>query len=177
MHTFLPYESFEESAACLDNRRLKTQCKDALECLYLITGMPLYTIKPTLSNSNKATGSASPTPNEKTPNWEHPCRKMWQGYAYYLSSYTITMCMELLDRDFDNPDISLVLEKTLELHSMLNLDEKRIIPPWLDKKVIYDNHKAFLIFKAPNVYSSDWPDISPSSFIYYPAQSVEVTKW
>lgn len=79
MQTFLPYENFEESAKCLDFRRLGKQRVEALQILNVITGK---------SNSNA---------------WKnHPAVKMWEGYSYLLSLYMNTMIDEWERRGYKN---------------------------------------------------------------------------
>lgn len=64
MQTFLPFQSFDESAACLDNKRLQ---KQIVECkqIYLALTLPEYGWK------------------------NHPAVLMWKGYEHALMSYAI----------------------------------------------------------------------------------------
>lgn len=67
MQTFLPYKSFEDSAGCLDYRRLGKQRVETLQLLNTLTG------------KSKGWGS-------------HPCVKMWRGYESSLKRYGIVIC-------------------------------------------------------------------------------------
>ena len=67
MQTFLPYPSFEESANCLDYRRLGKQRVETLQLLRSLTG--------------QSTG------------WKnHPCTKMWKNCEGSLKRYGIVIC-------------------------------------------------------------------------------------
>lgn len=75
MQTFLPYPSFQESAACLDYRRLGKQRVEAWQILQTLTG--------------KSSGWAN-----------HPSVKMWEGYENALCLYGLRMCLEWIKRDY-----------------------------------------------------------------------------
>lgn len=67
MQTFLPFADFEQSAACLDMKRLGNQRKESLQILNA------------LHNLSKG--------------WvNHPATKMWRGYEQALIEYSITIC-------------------------------------------------------------------------------------
>jgi hypothetical protein len=69
MQTFLPYQSFIQSASCLDMRRLGKQRVETKQILIA------------LSNPNYG--------------WHnHPAVKMWKGYESTLAYYGYTMCYE-----------------------------------------------------------------------------------
>jgi hypothetical protein len=75
MQTFLPYSNFEQSAACLDNKRLGCQRKEA------------YQILLALSDSNYG--------------WQnHPCVRQWKGYEDALTAYYGVVCREWINRGF-----------------------------------------------------------------------------
>jgi len=73
MQTFLPYPNFEQSAKCLDNKRLGNQCYR--ECKTLLCGGWKH----------------------------HPASKMWQGYEYALCLYGIALADEMIRRKFGKP--------------------------------------------------------------------------
>jgi hypothetical protein len=74
MQTFLPYENFEDSAKCLDYRRLG---KQRVECLQLLQAL--------------ADGGA----------WaNHPAAKMWQGYETALVKYGLVITLEWKARGY-----------------------------------------------------------------------------
>lgn len=75
MQTFLPYQSFVESAKVLDMRRLGKQRVEGYQIL-------------------RTLGGAS-------SGWKnHPAVKMWAGYEKALAFYTLTMCEEWVRRGF-----------------------------------------------------------------------------
>lgn len=75
MQTFLPYESFEESAACLDRMRLG---KQRVECLQILN-----------------------TLNGESSGWRnHPAVKMWDGYVEALVDYGVVICEEWINRGY-----------------------------------------------------------------------------
>lgn len=69
MQTFLPYKSFEQSAACLDNRRLGKQRVEVLQILKAL--------------------------HDPTYGWQnHPAVKMWRGHEFQLIRYGMKICNE-----------------------------------------------------------------------------------
>jgi hypothetical protein len=77
MQTFLPYPSFESSAASLDYRRLGCQRKEANQILNILEG--------------RSTG------------WQHhPAVKMWRGHTDALIAYRNTIIAEWVRRGYKN---------------------------------------------------------------------------
>jgi hypothetical protein len=74
MQTFLPYEDFEDSAKCLDYRRLGKQRVEVLQLLKALTD---------------GGGWAN-----------HPAAKMWQGYEPALIEYGIDITCEWRARGY-----------------------------------------------------------------------------
>lgn len=79
MQTFLPYPSFEETAAILDYRRLGKQRVEGWQIINIIT-QPDYA------------GSWA----------HHPAVKMWRGYENALKLYVNVMIAEWVRRGFRN---------------------------------------------------------------------------
>lgn len=78
MQTFLPYASFEKSAACLDYRRLGKQRVEAKQLLNAIS--PGY-----------------------DKGWKnHPAARMWRGYSPALSHYMNVCILEWMKRGYKN---------------------------------------------------------------------------
>lgn len=77
MQTFLPYQTFRESAAVLDNKRLGKQRVEAWQILRALTG-------------------------ESTGWVNHPATKMWRGYENYLVKYGAAICREWIYRGFND---------------------------------------------------------------------------
>jgi len=79
LQTFLPYESFQESAKCLDYRRLGKQRVEAYQIIRILT------------NSTKSNA------------WKnHPAVLMWRGYVPYLIKYYDTIVKEWVSRGYKN---------------------------------------------------------------------------
>lgn len=79
MQTFLPYKDFQESAKCLDMRRLGKQRVEAYQILRIIDGT---------------------NPESKWRN--HPAVKMWKGYSDALKLYINAMISEWTHRGYNN---------------------------------------------------------------------------
>jgi len=78
MQTFLPYPNFEESAKCLDYKRLGKERLEAMQILNCLL-------------SNRKAG------------WKnHPAVRMWEGYEEALKSYMNAMIREWLKRGYRN---------------------------------------------------------------------------
>ena len=75
MQTFVPYPSFEQSAACLDYRRLGKQRVETLQILNSLT-------KPGYGWSN------------------HPATKMWVGHEAGLCAYGLAICADWIGRGY-----------------------------------------------------------------------------
>jgi hypothetical protein len=81
MQTFLPYPSFQDSAICLDNKRLGKQRVEAYQILNCLQGLSL--------------------------GWRnHPAVKMWRGYENALSCYGRAICSEWIKRGFNDTLLS-----------------------------------------------------------------------
>lgn len=77
MQTFLPYPDFQQTAKCLDYKRLgkqRVECKQILNALYGYTNA-----------------------------WKnHPATRMWRNYEIALQSYANTMIQEWISRGYNN---------------------------------------------------------------------------
>lgn len=81
MQTFLPYQSFTDSARCLDRQRLG---KQRLECKQILNAL-----------------------RGKTKGWaNHPVTKMWAGYEQALCLYAIAICLEWRMRGYRDSQLS-----------------------------------------------------------------------
>lgn len=130
MQTFLPYASFETSAACLDRQRLGKQRVEA------------YQIMRALVNTSKGWSN-------------HPATIMWRGYELALAEYTTAICDEWTDRGY----VDTVKEKTLILIGLtpLDLDECTFWdhvddPHWLGDPALHASHRSNLLRKMPSHY-------------------------
>ena len=91
MQTFLPYPSFEETAAILDYRRLGKQRVEAFQIHTIIT-QPDY-----------------------RGHWvNHPAVKMWRGYENALKLYVNVMIAEWVRRGYRNTMLSYNIDREVD---------------------------------------------------------------
>lgn len=75
MQTFLPYDSFRDSAACLDRQRLGKQRVEVVQILNALAG--------------------------ESKGWvNHPATRMWRGYEMALVEYGLAVCDEWISRGY-----------------------------------------------------------------------------
>ena len=88
MQTFLPYSDFEQTAKCLDYRRLGKQRVEADQILNIVLG------------------------NNKSNGWvNHPAVKMWRGFSSALIEYRNIIIQEWISRGYNNNMKILSVEK------------------------------------------------------------------
>ena len=91
MQTFLPYPSFEETAAILDYRRLGKQRVEAFQIHTIIT-QPDY-----------------------RGHWvNHPAVRMWRGYENALKLYVNVMIAEWVRRGYRNTMLSYNIDREVD---------------------------------------------------------------
>ena len=84
MQTFLPYDTFEESASVLDYKRLGKQRVEGMQIINAISGVPRKDGKP-------------------YKGWlSHPCSVMWKPYTNALKHYTNIIILEWVKRGYNN---------------------------------------------------------------------------
>jgi hypothetical protein len=89
MQTFLPYKSFNESAQCLDYRRLGKQRIEAKQLLQIL-----------LSETDKK-------------GWRnHPALLMWKGYENSLAYYGMIICEEWIRRGYKDNQLDYFKERS-----------------------------------------------------------------
>lgn len=121
MQTFLPFEDFAKSAKVLDNKRLGKQRVEAWQILNTLTG--------------KSAGWAN-----------HPATKMWQYKEWYLADYGVQICLEWVDRGFNDT----LLERFISARH--NLKYSTATPWWLGFKPLHISHQSNLVRKDPEHY-------------------------
>lgn len=139
MQTFLPYPSFVESAACLDNKRLgkqRVECKQILKALmgeYANTGA-----------------------------WvNHPACKMWIGYEEDLLLYAVIVCNEWRSRGFSDSLLPYFQEKLNEIPEAVK------VPSWLGNKAFHASHRSNLLRKDPVYYGKfGWPEPDDLPYVW-----------
>ncbi|MET8752693.1 MSMEG_6728 family protein [Streptomyces sp. NPDC004667] len=140
MQTFLPYPSFDASAAVLDVRRLGKQRVEAVQVLRGLV-VPGY-------------------------GWRrHPAVRMWAGYEEALVRYGLEICgtwtaegradtcAVILARDFAawQPGGALRTQERLAADGDL--------PPWLGAPEFHRSHQSALVRKDPAFYRERFPGV------------------
>lgn len=127
MQTFLPYESFEDSAAVLDQKRLGKQRVETLQIMKtLLTG----------------TGWVN-----------HPAVKMWAGYERALLEYQDAVCFEWAHHRGFQDTCWVKTEELYYTHIPMYAPTELVIPPWLGNDEFHMSHQSNLIRKDPEFYS------------------------
>jgi hypothetical protein len=125
MQTFLPYDSFTESAKCLDYRRLGKQRVEAYQILRVLTG--------------------------ESKGWiNHPAVKMWRGHEGALARYGLIMCQEWIARGYKDTcteKIDSILNKV-----SYETEERFNNPSWFSGP-IHASHRSNLLRKNKQFYS------------------------
>lgn len=129
MQTFLPYRSFSDSAAVLDQLRLSNQIKECKQIYDALT-VPGY-------------------------GWQHhPALRMWRGHEFELLLYGYAMYKEWKRRKpqpFTSTHKSGELIATL-LDTMIPF-RNASNPQWLGNAEFHASHRAALLYKLPAYYS------------------------
>ena len=95
MQTFLPYESYEQSAKVLDDKRLGKQRSECVIILKTLLGV--YS-------------------KESRRGWpHHPATKMWCGYELSLTNYAEAICAEWIRRGHADTCMAWFLGRRKEL--------------------------------------------------------------
>lgn len=131
MQTFLPYADFEESAACLDYKRLgkqRIECKQILRALGVPVGGPV----------------------EGESGWRnHPAVRMWRGYEQALLVYSKAICEDWIYRGYE--------DSLFEQFSACSVGGLYTLPPWYGDEAFHLSHKSNLVRKLPQHYADLWP--------------------
>lgn len=135
MQTFLPYADFSKSAQSLDYKRLGKQRVEAYQIIRAITG--------------EANGRG----------WtNHPATNLWRGYEGTLAVYGQVMCMEWINRGYNDTMLSRFA------NYILNFDTFDL-PPIIGNTAFHLSHQSNLIRKDPEYYrpifGADIPDNLP----------------
>jgi hypothetical protein len=139
VQTFLPYESFGDSATVLDSKRLGKQRIETLQIMMALTG-----------NGGLRGG------------WtKHPAARMWHGHLAWLMAYQVAICHEWIDergfRDTCLEKTRTMLKHDPEAYAQWELIEGgqgELVPlPWfVGHPVTHFSHRASLVTKAPGIY-------------------------
>lgn len=137
MQTFLPYESFSESAKVLDRLRLGKQRVEVLQIFE--------------------------TNNFQLKAWSsHPATKMWKGYEKALLLYGIIICQEWRRRGYRDQ----MLNRCVAYWEHLDARKNQLVyPPWLGNVKFHLSHQSNLLRKDYTHYSQYFPNI-PTNMKY-----------
>jgi hypothetical protein len=123
MQTFLPYDSYQETARCLDYRRLGKQRVETLQILNALNG--------------------------QSRGWvNHPATKMWRGHRVHLISYGIAICDEWIRRGYKDTCGQKILGHLDAAYAAQEYD----IPPWLGYEPLHSSHRSNLLRKDSAYY-------------------------
>ena len=147
MQTFMPYDNFIDSAACLDYRRLgkqRVECKQLLQALGVPVGGPL---------------AAKPS------SWRsHPAARMWQGYEYSLSVYGIAVCQQWRSRGYRDTLLPQIEDAAW---TVLRRGNDSGVPPWLGDECFHASHRSNLLRKLPEHYSQfGWSEPNDLPYVW-----------
>lgn len=139
MQTFLAGQSYSQSAALLDNKRLGKQRVECLQILQIIGRKQGWL----------------PNPENKKGFWNHPAVRMWESNPYALALYTDIICDEWKFRGFQDT----VLPKTKVLVKLMPpAINHRQYPDWYNQEFIR-SHQSNLIRKDPDFYGPKFPGV------------------
>lgn len=153
MQTFLPFESFAETAAVLDQRRLGKQRVEVLQILRALT--------------RDGYGWRS-----------HPAVLMWKGHEEALGAYGRAIVDAWTALGFDDTtwdSISVELTE-LGITAVRGQDELGAVgklPPWLGDPALHDSHRAALLRKDPDHYRSLFPQTPDDLPYHWPVRSAK----
>lgn len=137
MQTFLPYSSFEQTAKCLDYKRLGKQRVEAKQILQCLLG-------------------------EGSHRWaNHPAVKMWKGYEKTLALYGYFMCKEWVNRGYKDFLGGWFWEKYISTPHTDNW-----CPPFMLNEYFLRSHQSNLIRKFPEHYRPIFGDNVPDNLPY-----------
>ena len=133
MQTFLPYSNFEDTAKCLDMKRLGKQRVEAMQILQVIYR------KRVLQESGKGSW------------FNHPAVLMWEQYPWLLLCYISAMVQRWKGLGYKDT----CLEKSLEIYESIPDSLKGIgqVPSWLGDLNFHESHRSNLLRKNREHYS------------------------
>ena len=170
MQTFLPYPSFTQSAACLDDKRLG---KQRVECKRILLALQAkeYTCKwcGATADSNQHTRDefccswkSIDTRHKwiKTPWKNHPAVKMWKGYEEWLCTYAAAICKEWIKRGYQDSLLPFFKEQLKNYPNTID-------PDWIYEDKVSASHRSNLLRKDPVHYGKfGWKESNDLPYIW-----------
>lgn len=147
MQTFLPFPDFNESAKCLDYRRLGKQRIEAMQILIALV---------------------------ENRGWiHHPAVAMWKGHELALIRYGMAICDQWINRKYkDSMRIRFINYSRSDVFSsyIMHHDVSENDPEWIGCREFHLAHQSNLLRKCPEYYArkkfwttrTDLPYIWPS---------------
>lgn len=134
MQTFLPFDSFAESARVLDSKRLGNQCYR--ECLTLLRG-----------------GWA-----------RHPAACMWKNHHAGLALYGLFCALEMWQRRPQwRYDVCVRWTSYYtDAYTRLKAAGGLVYPEWIGDEDLHSSHRAALLYKDPEWYGQFGWDEKPA---------------
>jgi len=125
VNTFLPYESYKQSAAVLDMRRLGKQRVEAYQILRALSGL--------------------------SKGWvNHPCSNIWRGYEPALAQYALVVCVEWRKRGYQDT----VYDKVRAMYPEVSEHfASSVRPPIIGREDFHLSHRSNLLRKDFMHYS------------------------
>jgi hypothetical protein len=154
MQTFLPYESFDESAAVLDPRRLGKQRVEVIQVVRALT-VPSYAWK------------------------SHPAVLMWQGHEEALGAYGQAVVRAWCALGFGDTCEETILADLAAAGVVRPRDQAALaragaLPPWLGDDALHLSHRSALVRKDPDWYRPHFPDVPDDLPYLWPVRSPNV---
>ena len=138
MQTFLPYDSFKESARVLDRQRLGKQRVEAYQILRALNG--------------------------ESKGWvNHPATNMWRGYEKSLVVYGTTICAEWKARGYKD-----AMQARIGEYFYKFPESEDGLPSWFGNDEFHLSHRSNLVRKFPEHYLQYWPGMSPDLEYVWP---------
>ncbi|MGW4509997.1 MSMEG_6728 family protein [Streptomyces sp. NPDC004436] len=140
MQTFLPFASFDASAAALDPRRLGKQRVEAVQALRGLV-VPGY-------------------------GWRrHPAVRMWAGYEEALVRYGLEICEAwTAGGRTDTCAVTLIEDLAVQRPRRMPRTQEQLaadgeLPPWLGAPEFHRSHQSALVRKDPAFYRERFPGV------------------
>lgn len=139
MQTFVPHDSFTESARILDMRRLGKQRVETLQIIQALI----------------------PVTGRKNHGWRnHPATKMWQDNISGLAAYGVAVCDEWISRGYKD-----TCREKIIAHIQPDPED---LPVWWGDMRVHDSHKSNLLRKDFVFYSQYRWSVPNDAPYYWP---------
>jgi hypothetical protein len=139
MQTFLPFESFKNSAKVLDQKRLGKQRVETMQIMQTLCGI--------------------------SQGWRnHPAVKMWAGYEKSLLDYQRAVIDEWVSRGYKD---NVCWDKTVAAFNQIKSSASDKVPDWLGDFDFHASHRSNLLRKNAEWYSQfQWSDSDDLDYIW-----------